>query len=154
MRRVKRATVPWGRLVLDEAQQVKNPGTAQTRAIIRIEAGRRIALTGTPVENRLSELWSLMTVLNPEVLGSAAAFKRRFAVPTEAEADAGAAHLLRRTGPTRRPACEFRRVRATRGYGERVTQTGPFTSADFEVLDRLVIDRWTEGVDRDWTARH
>ena len=58
-----------GRLVLDEAQQVKNPGTAQARAVRRSQAGRRVALTGTPVENRLAELWSLMHVLNPGLLG-------------------------------------------------------------------------------------
>ena len=92
--------VPWGRLVLDEAQQVKNPGTAQTRAIRQIDASRRIALTGTPVENRLGELWSLMHVLNPGLLGTAADFKRRFASPIELEHDTAAAELLRRiTGP-------------------------------------------------------
>ena len=53
------------RLVLDEAQHIKNPGTAQAQAVRRSGAGRRIALTGTPVENRLGELWSLMDVLNP-----------------------------------------------------------------------------------------
>jgi SNF2 family DNA or RNA helicase len=94
------AEVPWGRLVLDEAQQVKNPGTAQTKAIRRIEASRRIALTGTPVENRLSELWSLMHVLNPGLLGTASDFKRRFAVPIEVDHDDAATELLRKiTGP-------------------------------------------------------
>ena len=92
--------VPWGRLVLDEAQQVKNPGTAQTKAIRRIEASRRIALTGTPVENRLSELWSLMHVLNPGLLGTASDFKRRFAIPIEVDHDAASTELLRKiTGP-------------------------------------------------------
>ena len=62
--------VSWTRLVLDEAQQIKNPGTAQTRAVRRLRADRRIALTGTPVENRLSELWSIMHVLNPGLLGT------------------------------------------------------------------------------------
>ncbi len=94
------AGVQWGRLVLDEAQQVKNPGTAQTKAIHRIDAGRRIALTGTPVENRLAELWSLMSVLNPGLLGTSTEFKRRFALPIEANGDRGAADLLKRiTGP-------------------------------------------------------
>jgi SNF2 family DNA or RNA helicase len=94
------AEVPWGRLVLDEAQQVKNPGTAQTKAIRRIEATRRIALTGTPVENRLSELWSLMHVLNPGLLGTASDFKKRFAVPIEVDHDDASTELLRKiTGP-------------------------------------------------------
>ncbi len=92
--------VPWGRLVLDEAQQVKNPGTAQTKAIRQLTASRRIALTGTPVENRLGELWSLMHVLNPGLLGTQTEFKRRFATPIETDHDAGATALLRRiTGP-------------------------------------------------------
>ena len=94
------SSVPWGRLVLDEAQQVKNPGTAQARAIRKIDAPRRIALTGTPVENRVSELWALMNVLNPGLLGTSSEFKRRFAVPIETNGDTAAAELLRRiAGP-------------------------------------------------------
>ncbi len=89
-------SVRWGRMVLDEAQQVKNPGTAQTKAIRQLDLDRRIALTGTPVENRLSELWSLMHVLNPGLLGTAAEFKRKFAVPIERDQDQGATELLRR----------------------------------------------------------
>ena len=88
--------VTFARVVLDEAQQVKNPGTAQTKAVARLNARRRIALTGTPVENRLTELWSLMQVLNPGLLGSFASFKRRFAAPIEREHDEAATALLRR----------------------------------------------------------
>jgi SNF2 family DNA or RNA helicase len=92
--------VTWARLVLDEAQQIKNPSAAQTRSAQRIRAHRRVALTGTPVENRLSDLWSIMHVLNPGLLGSAAAFRERFSVPVERERDAAAATLLKRvTGP-------------------------------------------------------
>ena len=89
-------TVDWSRLVLDEAQQVKNPSTAQTRAVQRLSAERRIALTGTPVENRLSELWSIMHVLNPGLLGSARSFRQRFAVPIEVDHDEDATVMLRR----------------------------------------------------------
>ena len=81
------AEVRWARLVLDEAQQVKNPGTAQARAVRSLEAGRRIAMTGTPVENRLAELWSLMHVLNPGLLGTARSFRDRFAAPIERDGD-------------------------------------------------------------------
>ena len=88
--------VAWSRLVLDEAQQVKNPATAQARAVQRLRADRRIAMTGTPVENRLSELWSIMAVLNPGLLGSAPWFRRRFAVPIEQEGDVEATEALRR----------------------------------------------------------
>jgi SNF2 family DNA or RNA helicase len=90
------ATVPWARIALDEAQQVKNPGTAQTRAVRRITAPRRIALTGTPVENNLSELWSIMHILNPGLLGSARSFRETFAIPIEREHDAEATERLRR----------------------------------------------------------
>ena len=94
------SAVEWGRLVMDEAQQIKNPGAAQTKAVRQLRAGRRIALTGTPVENRLSELWSIMQVLNPGLLGSARSFRERFALPIEREHDAEATELLRRaTGP-------------------------------------------------------
>ena len=86
----------FARVVLDEAQQVKNSGTRQARAVARLRAGRRIALTGTPVENRLSELWSLMQVLNPGLLGSLHSFKGRFAAPIERDHDPDATALLRR----------------------------------------------------------
>jgi hypothetical protein len=88
--------VTFARVVLDEAQQVKNPGTAQTKAVARLNARRRVALTGTPIENRLTELWSLMQLLNPGLLGSFASFKRRFAGPIERDHDEQATAVLRR----------------------------------------------------------
>jgi SNF2 family DNA or RNA helicase len=90
------SAVQWGRIAFDEAQQIKNPGAAQTIAAHQLRAGRRIALTGTPVENRLSELWSIMNVLNPGLLGSSRSFRERFAVPIEREHDQEAMDLLRR----------------------------------------------------------
>ncbi len=65
----------WHLLILDEAQAIKNPSSKQTRAIKKISARSRIAMTGTPVENRLSDLWSLFDFLNPGLLGSARRFK-------------------------------------------------------------------------------
>ena len=61
-------------VVLDEAQAIKNPGAKQTRAVKALDARARIALTGTPVENRLGDLWSIFDFLNPGLLGSAKAF--------------------------------------------------------------------------------
>jgi hypothetical protein len=90
------AGVAWARLVLDEAQQVKNPGAAQTRAVAAVPAMRRIALTGTPVENRLSELWSIMNIVNPGLLGSARAFRKTFGEPIERDHDTVATERLRR----------------------------------------------------------
>jgi non-specific serine/threonine protein kinase len=64
----------WNVVILDEAQAIKNSGTRQTRAVKELKAHSRIAMTGTPVENRLSDLWSLFDFLNPGLLGSAKAF--------------------------------------------------------------------------------
>jgi superfamily II DNA or RNA helicase len=64
----------WNLAILDEAQAIKNAGTRQTRAVKELQASARITLTGTPVENRLSDLWSLFDFLNPGLLGGAKAF--------------------------------------------------------------------------------
>jgi len=75
--------VPWHRIALDEAQNIKNYAAKQAQAVRALPALHRIALTGTPVENRLSELWSIMDFLNPGYLGSPSEFRRLFAVPIE-----------------------------------------------------------------------
>ncbi|MEO6599562.1 MAG: DEAD/DEAH box helicase [Polyangiaceae bacterium] len=64
----------WHLLILDEAQAIKNPGARQTRAVKALQAKARIALTGTPIENRLGDLWSLFDFLNPGLLGTGKAF--------------------------------------------------------------------------------
>jgi SNF2 family DNA or RNA helicase len=88
--------VEWAGVVLDEAQKIKNPSAKQTQAIRRVQAGYRVALTGTPVENRLSELWSIMQFLNPGYLGSQKSFRTNFARPIERYQDQEAAARLRR----------------------------------------------------------
>jgi SNF2 family DNA or RNA helicase len=88
--------VGWHRIALDEAQKIKNPSANQTIALRQLTGTRRIALTGTPVENHLSELWSIMEMLNPGLLGSAAAFRSRFAVPIEKMGDQQRVDQLRR----------------------------------------------------------
>jgi SNF2-related domain/SNF2 Helicase protein/Helicase conserved C-terminal domain len=94
------AAVPWARLVCDEAQNIKNASTRQAQAVRAIPAGSRVALTGTPVENRLTELWSIMEFTSPGLLGSAEKFRQRFAVPIERNADPAATEQLKRiTGP-------------------------------------------------------
>ncbi|MHB8263139.1 MAG: SNF2-related protein [Acidimicrobiales bacterium] len=93
-------SVKWRRVVLDEAQNIKNPGTKQSQAVRALDAPRRVALTGTPVENRLSELWSIMTFLNAGLLGSQEAFRDQFAVKIERHHDDDAAGKLKKiTGP-------------------------------------------------------
>jgi SNF2 family DNA or RNA helicase len=89
------ATTQWDSLVLDEAQNIKNTATKQTQALRRLQADYRVALTGTPVENRLSELWSIMEFLNPGYLGSANDFRGRFAVPIERYRNAERAQALK-----------------------------------------------------------
>ncbi len=66
----------WGLVVLDEAQAIKNPGARQTRAVKQLDARARIALTGTPIENRLGDLWSIFDVINPGLLGTGKEFSR------------------------------------------------------------------------------
>lgn len=73
----------WDSVVLDEAQNIKNPEAQQARGVRRLRARSRVALTGTPVENRLSDLWSVMEFLNPGLLGTAENFRKRFAYPIE-----------------------------------------------------------------------
>ena len=68
------ASTSWRLAILDEAQTIKNPGAKQTKAVKQLEALSRIALTGTPIENRLGDLWSIFDFLNPGLLGSAKQF--------------------------------------------------------------------------------
>jgi superfamily II DNA or RNA helicase len=88
--------VTWARVVCDEAQNIKNHTTRQAQAVRALPAATRIALTGTPVENRLSELWSIMDFTNPGLLGRAEAFRRKYVIPVERDADADATAALKR----------------------------------------------------------
>jgi non-specific serine/threonine protein kinase len=77
--------ISWDTVVLDEAQAIKNPGTKVARAVKKLRAGRRVVMTGTPVENRLGDLWSLFDFLNPGLLGSS----KNFASFTKAHRNLG-----------------------------------------------------------------
>lgn len=90
------AKVRWESIVLDEAQKIKNPFAKQTKAIKRLKSRHRLALTGTPVENRLSELWSIMDFLNPGYLGSTKQFRSDFSLPIERYHSKKQAKILRR----------------------------------------------------------
>jgi len=93
-------SVPWSGVILDEAQNIKNPETKQAKAARDLAAGYRVALTGTPVENNVGELWSLMEFLNPGLLGKQSEFKKRFFMPIQLSRDPAAAQRLKRiTGP-------------------------------------------------------
>ena len=89
------SAVDWHRIVHDEAQHLKTPGTQVTRAARALPAPHRLALTGTPVENKLADLHALMEVVNPGLLGSTANFRERVAGPIESEGDSGALTRLK-----------------------------------------------------------
>jgi SNF2 family DNA or RNA helicase len=89
-------SVEWSTVVLDEAQMVKNPNTKAARAVRQLRAAQKLALTGTPVENRLSELWAILDAVNPGLLGGLQRFRERFGAPIERNGDADAAARLRR----------------------------------------------------------
>ncbi|MFM7367959.1 MAG: SNF2-related protein, partial [Sphaerospermopsis kisseleviana] len=76
-------TMNWQIVVLDEAQNIKNADSKQSQAVRKLDTTFRLALTGTPVENRLQELWSIVEFLNPGYLGNKQFFQRRFAMPIE-----------------------------------------------------------------------
>lgn len=86
----------WHTLVLDEAQALKNAAAKRTQAVQTLKAEFRLALSGTPIENRLAELWSIMHICNPGLLGSLARFNERFATPIERDRDRDAQRTLRR----------------------------------------------------------
>ena len=89
------AGIGWDRLLLDEAQDVKNPNTKRARSLRLLPARRRLAMTGTPIENHLGELWALMDIVNPGLLGSREWFERAFARPIETHSHDGALERLR-----------------------------------------------------------
>ncbi len=92
--------IDWSAVVLDEAQNIKNPDTKQAAAARALQADYRIALTGTPVENNVGDLWSIMEFLNPGLLGTRADFKHDFYLPIQSGVDPEAtARLKNITGP-------------------------------------------------------
>ena len=93
-------SITWRAVILDEAQNIKNPASQQARTAQELRADYRIALTGTPVENHVGDLWSIMQFLNPGLVGSQAEFKRNYFQPIQTDRDgAAAARLQKATGP-------------------------------------------------------
>ena len=88
--------VSWAGILLDEAQNIKNPDTHQTQAARALQADYRIALTGTPMENHVGDIWSIMDFLNPGLLGKRADFREKFFRPIQSGTDPGARTRLRR----------------------------------------------------------
>lgn len=92
----KLSSIPFRLLVVDEAQAIKNPETKQTRAICGFPADQVVAMSGTPVENRLMELWSIFSCVQPGILGSYTEFSEAFVEPIESEHDPQAAEDLKK----------------------------------------------------------
>jgi superfamily II DNA or RNA helicase len=93
------AEVPWDCVVIDESQNIKNPDSQVARAAYGLQGAFRLALTGTPVENRLDELWSQFNFINRGLLGSRSDFEERYARPIASGDDAALAHLQERLRP-------------------------------------------------------
>lgn len=93
------ATVDWETVVLDEAHAIKNPESQVAAAAFRLRAGFRLALTGTPVENRLEELWSILRFTHPGLLGGLSDFRDRYVRPIAAGDESAAARLRERIRP-------------------------------------------------------
>ncbi len=117
----------WRRVVLDEAQAIKNSLSQTAKAVKRLSSAQRVALTGTPVENRLAELWSIMDFLNPGLLGSGEQFRTRYAIPVE------------RHGLTE-PAQRLRSI--TRPYVLRRLKTDPSIISDLP--DKIEIKQYCQ----------
>ncbi len=86
----------WQRIVIDEAQNIKNPKAAQTKAILKLPSQHRLALTGTPVENRLLDLWSIFNFLNPGYLGKESQFRTTFELPIQRDNDLPRSLMLKK----------------------------------------------------------
>ncbi len=89
-------TKKYATVILDEAQAIKNPESNRAKATTMLQADFRVGMTGTPIENRLTELWSLFRFLNPGLFGSQKLFEDRFAVPIQRDGSASARSTLRR----------------------------------------------------------
>jgi SNF2 family DNA or RNA helicase len=88
--------INWHRIVVDEAQNIKNPNSSQTKIITRLKANHKIALTGTPIENRLLDLWSIFNFLNPGYLYTMSKFRKQYEIPIQKENDAQKSGILKK----------------------------------------------------------
>jgi SNF2 family DNA or RNA helicase len=128
------ATIAWDTVILDEAQAIKNPDSQVARAAYRLKGAWRVSLSGTPIENRLDELWSQLHFTNPGLLGARVDFRDRWATAIEAGDAETAARLrtrvrpfvLRRLKRRSRPSCR-RAPRACCGWSSTTTSAPPTT---------------------------
>lgn len=136
------AARPWHTVVADEAQAIKNAAAKRSRALFDLKADFRLALSGTPVENRLGELWSVMNFVNPGLLGSESRFNERFAAPIERHKDRQAQHRLRRLiAPfvLRRTKAQVLQELPERTEQVLLVEPGPVEAAHYEALRRQAV---------------
>jgi superfamily II DNA or RNA helicase len=141
------AAVPFASLVLDEAHAVKNAATERAKALRSIRADWRLGLTGTPIENHLGELWSLMRVISPGLLGSWEQFRARYAIPIEKFGDDGRRRglaALLRPFLLRRTKAEVARELPPRTEIVRVVRLSPEEQALYEQLRAATLAEITE----------
>lgn len=132
--------VEWDALVLDEAQMVKNPDTAVARAVRALMPRKRVAITGTPVENSLMDIWSLEDFLNPGFLGERSVFRERFARPVAMNPDSAMRGRLRR-------ALEpfvMRRLKSEKGVASELGEKREIR--EYSQLDPLTRARYEEAL--------
>ena len=145
----------WRLVALDEAQAIKNPDAKQTRAVKALQADSRIALTGTPIENNLRDLWSIFDFLNPGLLGSSKAFAdfvKRLSAGARllrAAAQTGRAYILRRLKTDRTVIADLpdkTEVKAFCGLSKKQAALYQATVAEFEERLRAVEDMARRGL--------
>jgi SNF2 family DNA or RNA helicase len=147
--------IDWTTVVLDEAQMIKNPNTKAAKAVRRLRAAQKLALTGTPVENRLSELWAILDACNPGLLGSQTKFREQYAGPIERSNDPEAAarlraltqpFVLRRTKADRRLLPDLPDKIEQIAYAQLTREQAALYQ---KVVDQLLVDaKETEGMQR------
>jgi SNF2 family DNA or RNA helicase len=141
------AAVAWDVVVLDEAQAIKNPASQAARAAHALRADWRVAMTGTPVENRLAELWSQIQFVNPGLLGALSSFQERWAKPIDAGEPGVAEALRRRLRP-------FLLRRAKRDVApELPARTERVLRCELDAEERAVYDAILAATRRDVVAR-
>jgi superfamily II DNA or RNA helicase len=141
------APIRFGSLVLDEAQAVKNAGTERAKALRGIEADWRLALTGTPIENHIGELWSVMRVVSPGLLGSWEQFRARYAIPIEKFGDGArrkALAALLRPFVLRRTKAEVAPELPARTEVVRAVRLSPEEQSLYETLRRSTVEELAE----------
>ena len=143
----KYAAIQWATVVLDEAHAIKNPETQRHKAALQLNARFRVALTGTPVENRLQELWALSSFLNPGMLGTVRQFGDRFVRPIEAGNRDVQQHLRRVATPfvLRRTKAQVLQDLPPRTEIQLDVELGPEQAAIYDATRQRALDALTLG---------